>query len=411
MPYLVGAGMAAVALAEVLVRGDAQGVELALVCVLAVGTTAPVGWLQSHWLAPATVVAAATATLLIGHTLPIAGLAALLVTFYLVARHRSGRLATLLVAPLLALALVELTTSSSATTSAVSSTNPQVEEPPPEDPARDPDALDSYPILIAALAAGSAVVGYARRSRGTEAKLEDVEAAYTHDATAHAARGERVRIARELHDVVAHRITSIAVQAETARLTTPDLSPKGSQQLTEIGDSARDALAEMRRLLGVLRRDTHDVGERHPQPGIADIHQLVDDARRASGHTIQLTVRGVVEPLDPSLELTAYRVVQESLTNAQRHAPGAPVQVDVTFGSDVLRVRVRDTGGNQAAEPADGSRPGGRHGLVGMRERVEISGGTLTTGPAPHGGFLVEAKLPRQLTQASTPSPEDDDER
>jgi signal transduction histidine kinase len=204
------------------------------------------------------------------------------------------------------------------------------------------------------------------------------------------ARGERARIARELHDVVAHHISMISVQAETARLTTPGLPPEGARRLTEIGDTARTALTEMRRLLGVLREDAGD-GERAtraPQPGLQQLLELIDEMRASA--SARLIVSGKVSPLDPGIELVAYRVVQEALTNARRHAPGAAVDVEIVYTTEELLVTVRDSGPGPA--PAHDHQPG--HGLLGMRERVATVGGELRTGRAPVSGFLVEARLP-----------------
>jgi signal transduction histidine kinase len=146
----------------------------------------------------------------------------------------------------------------------------------------------------------------------------------------------------------------------------------------------------MRRLLGVLRKDTAGAPERAPQPGIADLNQVIKEARALSDAGIRLTFSGHVAPLDPALELTAYRVVQEALTNARRHAPGAAVDVELGYGDSELRVEIRDTGGSAAS--GDGA---GGHGLLGMRERVAMAGGELSVGRSPSGGFIVTATLPR----------------
>jgi signal transduction histidine kinase len=234
---------------------------------------------------------------------------------------------------------------------------------------------------------------------------------------AHTARGERARIARELHDVVAHHISMVAVQAETARLTTPGLPAAGAHRFAEIGDTARAGLTEMRRLLGVLREDAEDAGaivaDRHPLPGLPQLAELVDAARDASGAGIRLIVSGPVTEFDPGVELAAYRIVQEALTNARRHAPSAAVDVELRYADDALRLRVRDNGpgpdgspetpGTESYTPADLA--GGGHGLLGMRERTLAVGGTLRTGPAPGGGFLVEAVLPAKPEVAGLRGP------
>jgi signal transduction histidine kinase len=140
----------------------------------------------------------------------------------------------------------------------------------------------------------------------------------------------------------------------------------------------------------VLREDSGtDTAERHPQPGLTQLNDLLDAARDASGTGTRLILRGPPVALDPVIELAAYRIAQEALTNARRHAPGAAVDVELHYTYQTLRLRVRDNGpGPPPARPADG------HGLLGMRERAAAVGGTLRTGPAAGGGFLVEAALP-----------------
>lgn len=240
-----------------------------------------------------------------------------------------------------------------------------------------------------------AVLGRRRLARARRAAAARTAAAReVEDALVElTARGERARIARELHDVVAHHISMISVQAETARLTTAGMPEEGARRLREIGDTARTALTEMRRLLGVLRADAERDTERDtaarraPQPGLQQLLELLDEMRQTGGASARLIVHGPVTALDPGVELTAYRLVQEALTNCRRHAPGAAVDVTLAYGADALRVAVRDNGPG----PGDGT---AGHGLVGMRERVDMVGGTLSTGPAPVNGFLVEAVLP-----------------
>jgi signal transduction histidine kinase len=168
----------------------------------------------------------------------------------------------------------------------------------------------------------------------------------------------------------------------------------------------------MRRLLGVLRDDAEEAGatvaDRHPQPGLPQLAELIDAARQASGASARLIVSGPVAEFDPGVELAAYRIVQEALTNARRHAPGAAVDVELRYQEDALHLRVRDNGPGPARPPAaggpatgwpagagtPGEMPGGGHGLSGMRERALAVGGSLRTGAAPGGGFLVAADLP-----------------
>jgi signal transduction histidine kinase len=250
-------------------------------------------------------------------------------------------------------------------------------------------------VLAASLGVAAALAGAVRRSR-TEATAHSVareEIAGT--LLEHTARGERARISRELHDVVAHHISMIAVQAETARLATPGMPVAGAQRLSAIGDTARAALTEMRRLLGVLREDTQTVAaDRRPQPGLQQLNELLDQARDAAGTGARLIVRGWLTALDPGVELAAYRIVQEALTNARRHAPGSAVDVELHYAGEELRLRIRDNGPGPRTQPAAQPGPGHGHGLLGMRERASAVGGELRTGPAPGGGFLVEAWLP-----------------
>ena len=216
----------------------------------------------------------------------------------------------------------------------------------------------------------------------------------------HTARGERARIARELHDVVAHHISMIAVQAETARVTTPGTAGRQARSgSSEIGGTARAGLTEMRRLLGVLREDAGGAAARHPQPGLAQLADLIDAARESSAAGARLIVSGPVAAFDPSVGLAAYRIVQEALTNARRHAPGTAVDVELRYGEGTLLLQVRDNGpGPPADRPAGGNGHDGAgspgHGLTGMRERATAAGGSLRTAAAPGGGFLVEATLP-----------------
>lgn len=235
-----------------------------------------------------------------------------------------------------------------------------------------------------------------RRLRGAAEERHTSRETLESTLLEHVARGERARIARELHDVVAHHISLIAVQAETARFTTPGLPPEGERRLLAIGDTARAALTEMRRLLGVLREDADTAPARHPQPGLGELNELVDEARDASGAPVRLIVHGRVGALDPGVELVAYRIVQEALSNARRHAPGTAVDVELHYAEDALWVRVRDNGPGPAdptGTPGAPTRTRG-HGLLGMRERVATVDGDLWTGPAPVSGFLVEVRLP-----------------
>jgi signal transduction histidine kinase len=277
-------------------------------------------------------------------------------------------------------------------------------------------------VLLASLGPACVVLGIARRRSEIAAGAASEAIAGT--VFSHMARAERARIARELHDVVAHHISMVAVQAETARLATPGMPELGARRLREIGDTARAGLTEMRRLLGVLREDAAEADPPvpspvagtaasatvalRPQPGLSltQLNELLDSSRAASGAATRLIVSGQVTGLDPGVELAAYRIVQEALTNARRHAPGAAVDVELRYGHDALLLRIRDNGAGPEAPGAmpalsagmtwtvPASADGGGHGLVGMRERAQAAGGSIRTGPAAGGGFLVQATFP-----------------
>jgi signal transduction histidine kinase len=208
---------------------------------------------------------------------------------------------------------------------------------------------------------------------------------------------ERARIAREMHDVVAHHMSMIAVQAETAPYRIAGLPEGAAAEFAALSQAAREALTDMRRLLGVLRSTGEPDPERVPQPGLADVPALVDSARRA-GAEVALVMPGRASAVAPVVGLTAYRIVQESLSNAARHAPGAPICVRVDEEAGVIGVSVvNDAGGAPLSGAASGPREPdgtGGHGLAGMRERVALVGGQLRAGPEPAGGFAVRAELP-----------------
>jgi signal transduction histidine kinase len=200
---------------------------------------------------------------------------------------------------------------------------------------------------------------------------------------------ERTRIAREMHDVVAHHMSLIAVQAETAPYRLSDLPESARAEFGSLSEVAREALADMRRLLGVLRQD--QPAGLAPQPRLSDLPALVDAARRA-GVSVELSAPPALQQVPSGVAVCAYRIVQESLSNASQHAPGATVAVSVGHDAGAVRLRVA----NGPGSPAGPSRnePGSGHGLTGMRERVALLGGSLSAGPAAGGGFVVSAVLP-----------------
>ncbi|MFH8221949.1 sensor histidine kinase [Streptomyces sp. NPDC018057] len=210
---------------------------------------------------------------------------------------------------------------------------------------------------------------------------------------------ERRRIARELHDIVAHRITTMQLMAGGARANLDHDSGVVREALVTLEESGRLALREMRQLLDVLRADEDtatgpDGTPEAPQPGLDDLDRLIKESRQA-GQPAELTVDGDPARLPQVVGLTLYRIVQEALTNARKHAgPSVPVEVRLTCLPASVRVSVTDRPGAESAEPAPAPGPGSGYGLIGMRERVALHGGTLESGPLPEGGFRVAASLP-----------------
>jgi signal transduction histidine kinase len=258
-------------------------------------------------------------------------------------------------------------------------------------PGQQRPLLTTLGLFVAQLALDARIV-----SRRTGHALAEQVARSELDEAHRALLEERTRIAREMHDVVAHHMSLIAVQAETAPYRRDDLSEGAKEEFAALSAAAREALNDVRRLLGVLRSD--GPAERSPQPKLADVAALVEASRRA-GVSIDLSM-----PVDDGTQIShavglcAYRIVQEALANAGRHAPGAWVQVAVERDPDVLRLDiVNGPPATDAPAPDDSGRPG--HGLVGMRERVALLGGSLSAEPNILGGFAVSAVLP--LAEAS----------
>ena len=205
-----------------------------------------------------------------------------------------------------------------------------------------------------------------------------------------AAAAERARIARELHDVVAHNVSVMVVQADGASYALGSDPDRARQALAAIAATGRQALAEMRRMLGVLRRDEDGTEPgRAPLPGIGQLGELLEQTR-ATGLAVSFTVEGVPQPLPDGAALAAYRIVQESLTNTRKHGgPRATAEVTLRYLEDALLLRITDDG-RGAAAASDGA----GHGLTGMRERVAVYGGWVQAGPRPSGGYHVTALLP-----------------
>ena len=246
-------------------------------------------------------------------------------------------------------------------------------------------------VAVTVLYGGSWVVGQAvrdrtRRSAEAAERADRAERSKEEDA-ARAVAAERARIARELHDVVSHSISVIAVQTQAVRRRLDPGLRREIDDLRAVESTARQAMAEMRRLFGVLRAD----GERPalaPQPGLDQLDRLVAE-NRATGTPVDVVVEGEPVPLPPGVGLAAYRVVQEALTNVRRHAPSSRVTVCVRYREAEVDIEVLDTGGLRPGPAGEGGL-----GLVGMRERVALYGGALEVGPRPEGGFAVRARLP-----------------
>jgi signal transduction histidine kinase len=251
-------------------------------------------------------------------------------------------------------------------------------------------AVSIIGFLAASVAAGVIIRNRERIFVDTERRAAQAEADRVAEAERAVAR-ERSRIAREMHDVVAHSMSVIAVQAAAGREivhTSPDKAADVFERIETVG---REALAELRRMLGVLRETGDEQTSLAPQPGIADVATAVEQSS-AAGFATTLVVEGDQRPLAPGVELAAYRIVQESLTNVRKHAgSNASATVHITYHPQSLTVEVTDDGRGAVSALA---RSGAGQGLIGMRERVEIYGGELTAGPRTGGGFAVRAVLP-----------------
>ncbi|MFF5856081.1 sensor histidine kinase [Streptomyces sp. NPDC012751] len=238
-----------------------------------------------------------------------------------------------------------------------------------------------------------------RTRRAYFAQLEERAARLEREREAQAkvaVAAERARIARELHDVVAHNVSVMVVQADGAAYVMDAAPDQARKALETISSTGRQALAEMRRLLGVLRTGEHqEGGEYVPQPDVDQIDDLVEQCR-SSGLPVDFKVEGTPRPLPSGVELTAYRIVQEALTNTRKHGgPNTGASVRLVYFDDGLGLLVEDDGKGAPHELyEEGGADGRGHGLIGMRERVGMVGGTLDAGPRPGGGFRISALLP-----------------
>jgi signal transduction histidine kinase len=243
-----------------------------------------------------------------------------------------------------------------------------------------------YAILLF-LSAGAWAGGWLVRRRAAQLEQARAEAP---ELAREAVAAERARVARELHDVVAHSVSIIAVQAGAAEALLDRDTEAARPHLVTVRRTAHDALVELRRLVGVLREDEPTYV---PQPGLERLRELVDDARGA-GLAVELVEDGERPQVPLGVDLAAYRIVQEGLTNARRHAHGAPATVVVRYADTALELEVSNGPGGRANGTA-----GTGHGIIGMRERARLYGGTLDAGPRPDGGFRVRATLPLEAAE------------
>ena len=261
-------------------------------------------------------------------------------------------------------------------------------------------------IFLTAWAAGTLSRAKRASLQAAQNRADRAEAELDRQAS-RAAEHERTRIARELHDVVAHHVSLMAVQAEAATSLLPDRPEQARRSVEIIGDTARQTLTELRRLLGVLRSPS-ERPETAPSASLGELGEVLDQVRDA-GLAVDLEVVGTPGPLAPSVDLTAYRIVQEALTNTIRHAQASRAAVTLRYEPGFITVGVTDSGprrggpppgGNGGIAAGPGSPPRGSRlagsglGLAGIAERVASCGGNLTVGPTPAGGFAVTARLP-----------------
>jgi signal transduction histidine kinase len=234
---------------------------------------------------------------------------------------------------------------------------------------------------------------YAARLEERTAELEQAREELARRAVA----DERLRLARELHDVVAHAMSVIAVQSGVGAHIATTQPKEARRSLAAIEATSRAALTELRRLLGVLRQEGEPEGDLAPVPGLADLDGLLAELGKA-GLAVRLQVEGTPSPLPAGVDLSAYRIVQEALTNVVKHAGPARARVVVGYRDQDVTVEVIDDGRGAATSVRDG-RVGTGHGLIGMRERVTAFNGELEVGPRPGGGFRVAARLPLAAKQ------------
>ena len=367
---LLAAILAVTSVVPVLAFGDPSwGKPKALGVTLGLLSTVPVAWRSRYPLSVAAIVLAANAACIFAaapNQAAFQPFVALVLTFYSAGSRAEGRRA-LWVPPVLAVAAIPVFVA--AVVHGQDAGN----------------AIPSFVWLLAAWAVGRSVRSWRLKSIALE--LANRELAEQRELQAQAAvTVERGRIARELHDVVAHNVSMIVVQAGAAARVLDGDQPDVRNALEVIASTGRETVDEMRALLGVVRSDDGPAALK-PQPGLADLEQLVSGVREA-GLPVTLRIEGSPRPLPPALDLSAFRIVQEALTNTLKHAGPAQAQVTIRYEDGLVTLEITDTGhGPQGAR-------GAGHGLVGMRERAAMFGGQLEAGQADGGGFTVRARLP-----------------
>ncbi|MER6564074.1 histidine kinase [Streptomyces sp. NPDC001027] len=260
-------------------------------------------------------------------------------------------------------------------------------------------ALVQFDFAIAATALGRAVRNRRDHLAEARARVERAESMQEEEARRRVTE-ERVRIARDLHDVVAHHITLVNAQAGVAHHLMRRNPDQAFEALAHIKENSRAALDELRATVGLLRQPDDAPGTRAPIPRLADLDALAGGLR-AGGLAVHLSRTGTPAPQAPATELTAYRIVQEALTNTHKHASATRATVHLDYGPHTLRVTVTDDGRPGGGRPGGAPAGSGGHGLIGMRERAAAIGGTVTAGPQPDGGFQVVADLPLTLAPAA----------
>lgn len=377
-PRVAGAGdavlalvLAVTAVAPVLAGVPAFGRPLWLGTVLALCSTLPLAW-RRRWPIPvAACLLFATGADLVAaapHEAALQPFIALVIAGYTVGSRAEGRFSVALPAGL-ALAAAPVFVLGLADNQSIG------------------NEITSYVWLVAAWVVGR--VMRAVRLRSHELEIANAALADQREIAAQAAvTVERGRIAREIHDVIAHNVSMMVVQADAAARVLRANEPQVRSALETIAGTGRQTVDEMRHLLGVLRTVDDESADRAPQPGLADLEHLAESLGR-TGMPVTWRIEGRPQPLPRALDLSAYRIVQEALTNSMKHAHGSHAQVVVRFGEACLHLEISDTGGTGDRSPG----PGGGHGILGMRERATLFGGTVTAGPTPQG-FRVTATLP-----------------